>query len=170
MATEATMTEAKQAVTDARKVLQQVQNKTLPGVNASLDKATASLTETLNQVSANVDKVSTTLDGSLKAVTSDLDKVSGTLNQSLSSVAGTAKQAGADFHRSSVEFDETLQDLQVSLTHLNRLLAQNSPTQYQITEMLDEVTAMSRSVRALTETLQRQPEALIRGKKDWEEH
>ncbi|MFZ1570099.1 MAG: MlaD family protein [Thiolinea sp.] len=170
VATETTMTEAKQAVTDARLILQQLQTNTLPGVSSNLETATASLTRALDQVSANVDKVSTTLDGSLKAVTGDLDKVSGTLNQSLTSLTGTAKQAGTDFNRSSVEFDKTVQRLQGSLTHLDRLLAQNSPTQYQLTEMMDEVTAMSRAVRALTETLQRQPEALIRGKKDWEEH
>lgn len=170
VATETTMTEAKQAVTDARLILQQLQTKTLPGVSSNLETVTASLTRALDQVSANVDKVSTTLDGSLKAVTGDLDKVSGTLNQSLTSLTGTAKQAGSDFNRSSVEFDKTVQRLQGSLTHLDRLLAQNSPTQYQLTEMMDEVTAMSRAVRALTETLQRQPEALIRGKKDWEEH
>lgn len=169
VATEATMAEAKKAVMDARAVLEQVKTKTLPGVSTNLDKATASLTVALNQVGANVDKVSTTLDSSLKAVTSDLDQVSGTLNQSLTSMTGTAKQAGTDFKRSSAEFDKTLQRLQTSLTHLDRLLAQNSPTQYQVTEMLDEVTAMSRAVRALTETLQRQPEAFIRGKKDWEE-
>ena len=170
VATETTMTEAKQAVADARLILQQLQTKTLPGVSSNLETATVSLTRALDQVSANVDKVSTTLDGSLKAVTGDLDKVSGTLNQSLTSLTGTAKQAGSDFNRSSVEFDKTVQRLQGSLTHLDRLLAQNSPTQYQLTEMMDEVTAMSRAVRALTETLQRQPEALIRGKKDWEEH
>lgn len=169
VATEATMIEAKKAVADARVVLEQVQTETLPGVNANLDKATASLTTALNQVSANVDKVSSTLNSSLNAVTNDLGQVSGTLNQSLTSMTGTAKQAGADFKRSSVEFDKTLQALQTSLTHLDRLLARNSPTQYQITEMLDEVTAMSRAVRALTETLQRQPEALIRGKQDWQE-
>lgn len=170
LATETTMTEAKKAVTDARAVLEQLQTKTLPGMNANLDTATTSLARTLEQVSTNVDKVSTTLDQSLKTVTVDLDKVSSTLNQSLSSVTNTTKQAGNDFKRSSVQFDQTLQSLQTSLKHLDRLLAQNSPTQYQVTEMLDEVTAMSRAVRALTETLQRQPEALIRGKKDWEEH
>lgn len=169
VATEATMIDAKKAVADARVVLEQVQTETLPGVNANLDKATASLTTALNQVSANVDKVSSTLNSSLNAVTNDLGQVSGTLNQSLTSMTGTAKQAGVDFKRSSAEFDKTLQALQTSLTHLDRLLARNSPTQYQITEMLDEVTAMSRAVRALTETLQRQPEALIRGKQDWQE-
>jgi paraquat-inducible protein B len=168
LATEATMTEAKKAVLDARAVLQQIDTKTLPGVSSDLNKVTSDLSKTLDQVSANVDKVSSSLDSSLKTVTGDLDKVSNTLNQSLVSLTGTAKQAGTDFNRSSNEFDKTLQRLQTSLTHLDRLLAQNSPTQYQLTEMMDEVTAMSRSVRALTETLQRQPEALIRGKKDWE--
>lgn len=169
LTTEATVYEAKKAITEARSVLEQLQNKTLPGVSHNLNTATASLVRTFDQVSVNVDKVSTTLDRSLKTVTSDLEKVSGTLNQSFTNMTSTAQQAGANFKRSSVEFDQTLQRLQNSLTHLDRLLAQNSPTQYQVTEMLDEVTAMSRAVRALTETLQRQPEALIRGKKDWEE-
>lgn len=168
LATEATMLEAKKAVTEARSVLAQLQNKTLPGASHNLDTATASLVGALDQVSTNVDKVATTLDSSLKAVTADLDQLSGTVNQSLTSMTGSAKQASTDFKRSSGEFDKTLSRLQTSLTHLDRLLAQNSPTQYQITEMLDEVTAMSRAVRAFTETLQRQPEALIRGKKDWE--
>lgn len=62
------------------------------------------------------------------------------------------------------EVTKTLQKLQGSLSHLDRLTAQNSPTQYQLQEMLEEVTAASRSVRTLAEMLQRQPNALIRGK------
>lgn len=169
LTTETTMTEAKQALTEARAVLDQLQNKTLPGASQNLDKVSASLVTALAQVSTQIDQLATQLEGSLTAVTTDFDQLSNTLNQSVTSMTQTAKQAGTDFKRSSVEFDQTLQRLQNSLTHLDRLLAQNSPTQYQITEMLDEVTAMSRSVRALTETLQRQPEALIRGKKEWEE-
>jgi paraquat-inducible protein B len=48
--------------------------------------------------------------------------------------------------------------------NIDRLTAQNSPTQFQLQEMLEEVTAASRSVRSLTETLQRQPTSLLRGK------
>lgn len=168
LTTETTMAEAKQALTEARAVLDQLQNKTLPGASQNLDKVSASLVTALAQVSTQIDQLATHLEGSLTAVTADFDQLSSTLNQSFTSMTHTAKQAGTDFKRSSVEFDQTLQRLQNSLTHLDRLLAQNSPTQYQITEMLDEVTAMSRSVRALTETLQRQPEALIRGKQEWE--
>ena len=168
LTTETTMTEAKQALTEVRAVLDQLQNKTLPGASQNLDKVSASLVTALAQVSTQIDQLATHLEGSLTAVTADFDQLSSTLNQSFTSMTHTAKQAGTDFKRSSVEFDQTLQRLQNSLTHLDRLLAQNSPTQYQITEMLDEVTAMSRSVRALTETLQRQPEALIRGKQEWE--
>lgn len=62
------------------------------------------------------------------------------------------------------EMSKTLQKLQGSLAHIDRLTAQNSPTQYQLQEMLEEVTAASRSVRTLAETLQRQPSALIKGK------
>lgn len=167
--TEATMAEAKKAIADIRLVLEQLQNKTLPKASQNLDQVSASLVSTLAEVSTHIDQLTRRLDDSLKTVTADFGQVSGALNTSLTSMTQTAKQAGTDFKRSSIGFDQTLQRLQNSLTHLDRLLAQNSPTQYQITEMLEEVTAMSRSVRALTETLQRQPEALIRGKKAWEE-
>lgn len=63
------------------------------------------------------------------------------------------------------EVSKTMQKLQGSLAQIDRLTAQNSPTQYQLNEMLEEITAASRSVRSLAETLQRQPQSLLRGKK-----
>jgi paraquat-inducible protein B len=62
------------------------------------------------------------------------------------------------------DLGSTLQKIQGSMVQLDHLTAQNSPTQYQLQEMLKEVTAASRSIRTLTETLQRQPTSLIRGK------
>jgi len=57
-----------------------------------------------------------------------------------------------------------MQRIQGSMVQIDRLTAQNSPTQQQLQEMLEEVTAASRALRSLTETLQRQPSSLLRGK------
>ena len=55
--------------------------------------------------------------------------------------------------------------VQATLGHLDRLLSSGSPTQHKLKEMLTEFTAAARSLRALAETLDRQPESLIRGKR-----
>lgn len=123
-----------------------------------------------------------TLDGIRKLVNSGkLDKVADRTN----AVLGEAEQAmraarqalqnvdsqtlptfNRNLDRITQDMSQTLQKIQSSLGHLDRLTAQNSPTQYQLQEMLEEVTAASRSVRSLTETLQRQPTSWLRGKKE----
>lgn len=183
---EGAMVEAKKALADARLVIQDIQKQTLPNLTQNVEKVSGSLTRSLESVTGNVDKVSGSLTRSLdsvtgevgkvsgsltrslESVTGNVDKVSGTVNRSLGSISGSVSSAGQDFSRTSLELDQTMQRLQTTLTHLDRLLAKNSPTQYQLLEMMEEITSMSRSVRTLTETLQRQPEALIRGKTDWD--
>ena len=114
-----------------------------------------------------------TLDGVKKLVNSGkLDKAVDNLNGVLSEAeqaVRAAKKVLETVDKQTLptvtqEMSKTLQKLQGSLSHIDRLTAQNSPTQYQLQEMLEEVTAASRSVRTLAETLQRQPSALIRGK------
>jgi paraquat-inducible protein B len=122
-----------------------------------------------------------TLDGIKKLVNSGkLDKAVDNLNKVLTEAELAVKAAKEaiktvdkktlpgvqhDLDKITVDLAATLQKIQGSMGQIDRLTAQNSPTQYQLQEMLEEVTAASRSVRSLTETLQRQPTSLIRGKK-----
>ncbi len=162
-----TVADARKAILDVRELLQAVEKQTLPALNGSLssvsknvDAVSGTLNRSLTSVTKNVDSVSGTLNRSLTSASTDLNKVTGNVN----TVTGTVGKAGNDFGRTSVELTKTLQRLQGTLTHMDRIMAQNSPTQHQLLEMLEEVTTMSRSVRTLTDTLQKQPEALIRGK------
>ncbi len=115
-----------------------------------------------------------TLDGIKKLVKSGkLDKAVDNLNGTLAEAEQAVKAARKVLETVdrqtlptvTTELTKTLQKLQGSLAHIDRLTAQNSPTQYQLQEMLEEVTSAARSVRTLTETLQRQPTSLLRGKK-----
>lgn len=122
-----------------------------------------------------------TLDGVKKLVNSGkLDKTVENLNSLLAEAEGAVKDAqkaiksfgndtlpgvNRNMDQISADVGKTLQKLQGSLAQIDRLTAQNSPTQYQINEMLEEVTAASRSVRSLAETLQRQPQSFLRGKR-----
>lgn len=137
-----------------------------PTVGSSLDDLPGMATEIMGSLQE-------TLDGIKKLVNSGkLDKTVDNLNNVLTEAeqaVKAAKRVLETVDRETLpsvtqEVTKTLQKLQGSLVHIDRLTAQNSPTQYQLQEMLEEVTAASRSVRSLTETLQRQPSSLIKGK------
>jgi paraquat-inducible protein B len=121
-----------------------------------------------------------TLDGIKKLVNSGkIDKAMDNVNSVLAEAELAIKSAkeilqtvdkktlpnvNRDVDKITQDLGSTLQKIQSSMAQIDHLTAQNSPTQYQLQEMLKEVTAASRSIRTLTETLQRQPTSLIRGK------
>jgi paraquat-inducible protein B len=138
-----------------------------PTVASALDDLPAMATDIMASLQE-------TLDGIKKLVKSGkLDKAVDNLNNVLSEAEQAVKAAKTAINTVDQktlptvtrDLSATLQKIQGSMLQLDRLTAQNSPTQYQLQEMLEEVTAASRSVRSLTETLQRQPSSLLRGKK-----
>jgi paraquat-inducible protein B len=65
------------------------------------------------------------------------------------------------------EARQTLEELQKTLDAANRTLTQNdAPLQIQTRKSLEEMERAARSMRTLSDYLQRHPEALIRGKPD----
>ncbi|MCY1460833.1 hypothetical protein D9M71_784250 [compost metagenome] len=58
----------------------------------------------------------------------------------------------------------TLQELSKILQSANSTLAEDSPQRGQLTQTLDEVGRMSRSLRELSDYLNRHPESLLRGR------
>jgi paraquat-inducible protein B len=137
-----------------------------PTVASAFDDLPAMATDVMSSLQE-------TLDGIKKLVNSGkLDKTVDNLNKVLAETEQAVKAAKVAIQTVDQktlptitrDLNNTLQKIQGSMQQIDRLTAQNSPTQYQLQEMLEEVTAASRSVRSLTETLQRQPSALIRGK------
>lgn len=126
----------------------------------------ASLDETLTGVKKLVNS------GKLDETVDNANNVLVEAEQAIRAATATLKTVDArtlpsvtrDINQITVELGETLQTIQGSMLKVDQLTAQNSPTQYQLQEMLEEVTAASRAVRSLTETLQRQPASLLRGK------
>ena len=57
-----------------------------------------------------------------------------------------------------------LDKLEQTLTLTNRVLQPNSPLQYNVIKLSQELEETARSIRALVETLERNPQALIFGK------
>jgi paraquat-inducible protein B len=96
------------------------------------------------------------------------DKISGDLRQSLQSLdrmlAGVdtlVKRLDAEV---TPEVKATLAEARRTITSAERTLAADSPMQQEMREALREISRAAASLRALTDLLERQPGALIRGK------
>ncbi|MBV9727483.1 MAG: MCE family protein [Gammaproteobacteria bacterium] len=83
-------------------------------------------------------------------------------DQSLASLNGALSHIDRDLMPGA---QGTLNSAQQALGALNALLQEDSPTGEHVREVLGETGRTLRSVRSLSELLQRHPEALVRGRK-----
>jgi paraquat-inducible protein B len=60
----------------------------------------------------------------------------------------------------------TLQKVRSSLVQLDRMFARESPARHKLDALVRELTGAARGFRLLTEELKRQPESLIRGRRE----
>lgn len=166
------MRQADKTVAELESVIRQVGKQTLP----SLSKDLNTIATAVESTSGTANKVMVDVAGSIKSTSGTANKVmvdvagsikstSGTANRVMMDLSGTGKKLGHDVTRVSNDLVKTMRRLQNSLGHFDRLTARNSPTQYQLMEMMEEVTAAARAVRELSERLERQPDALIRGRR-----
>ena len=151
-----------------------------PTISAALDDLPAmaadvmsSLQETLDGVkrivnSGKLDKTIDSANSMLKEVEKAVKEAQKVIKQvdqqTLPGVTKNQERVTGNVDQVSQEFNRSLQQLQGSLEQIDRLTARNSPTQYQLDEMMEEVTNAARSVRTLSETLERKPNSLLRGK------
>ncbi|MBK6908846.1 MAG: MCE family protein [Rhodocyclaceae bacterium] len=64
------------------------------------------------------------------------------------------------------ELGPALRELRSTLANVDKVMASDSPVQQDLQEALREVTRAARSVRVLSDTLDKQPESLLRGKSE----
>ncbi|WP_255211090.1 intermembrane transport protein PqiB [Methylogaea oryzae] len=124
----------------ARKPLQ------LPAVPGSIEELQMSLAKLLKKV----DKV-------------PLEQIGGNVNAAL----GTLNRTVASMDQLLQRLDkETAPEARATLEELRRTLKADSPLQQELRDTLNETARAARALRSLTDTLDTQPEALIRGKED----
>ncbi|WP_159875613.1 intermembrane transport protein PqiB [Aquitalea denitrificans] len=115
------------------------------------------------------------LQGVLQRIARKLDKVpfdsigqelDATIKE-LHATLGTVQQLGNSLDGKVVpQTLQTLQQLQQTLDNANQALQSNSPLQQDVRKAAQEVSETARSFRALSDYLDRHPEALIRGKQE----
>jgi paraquat-inducible protein B len=105
---------------------------------------------------ANLRRVLDTADRVLARSEKTMDRVDGLVGE-----VGTTLSGARDTMKA---VDGTLARLDGTLATVDRNVERTAETQYQTVRSIDELNELLRSVRLLVDTLQRQPEALLRGK------
>lgn len=123
---------------------------TVPGNFEELQVSFANILKSLEKV--QFDQIANDLRGTLKTLDTSLkgiDKL----------VEGLDKNTGP-------ELTNALKDLRSTLSKAEKVLSDDAPLQQDMRETLREVSRAAQSLRALTDMLDRQPEALLRGKQE----
>lgn len=112
----------------------------------------------------SIEELQTSLGKLLKKIDKvPLEQIGGNVNAALATLNTTV--ASMDQLLQRLEH-ETAPEARAALEELRRTLKADSPLQQELRETLGETARAARALRSLTDTLDRQPEALIRGKED----
>jgi paraquat-inducible protein B len=98
------------------------------------------------------------LSKNLNRTSRQLDQLLVSLNQQTPIVAGELRASMVQLQKSLVELDKATNSVQQSFS-------EDAPLVNQLTETLDEVSRSAQAFRTLSETIDQQPEAFLRGKK-----
>ena len=79
-------------------------------------------------------------------------------------VDGQVEPLMANFNQTLDQARTALKQAEVALASVDEVLAEDSPLMWELQRTLTELRKMSRTINALAEDLQRQPDAIIRGK------
>lgn len=121
-----------------------------------LEATIRSLKQTMPKVDeavVNIRDLAGTMNETVKSLSTDLQQTSGDTRVALKQAADALKQT-----------EETMKRAEVAVTNIETISDQDSTVNYQLVKALKEVSAASRSLRALTSYLERNPRALIFGK------
>ena len=120
----------------------------------------ANVEQTLKDAQAvlrNVDSQIDPLAGSIKRTSDDARKLVNNVNQRV-------KPIQADLAKTTKSLRSALETAEGAIEEMDGIVSENSEFRYQLDIFLREITLMARSLRSFADYLERNPDALIRGK------
>jgi paraquat-inducible protein B len=123
------------------------------------------LTDTANSIRSltTSPELKATLE-SLKDATVNLNQMTIAARRLIDSTNATIGPLAADFRQSSQQANKTMEDTRVTLIKLQQTLDPNSPLVAHVNQSMESLDQTLRSLGELTDYLQRNPAALVRGR------
>jgi len=141
-----------ETVKDIRGLVQNADAK-VAGLTSNLDGAVTDVRGFVKNADAKVAGLTSNLDGTVTDVRGLVKNVDGKIGPLTASIGETLKS-----------IDATLIVAQKAMENIEGTAGENSTTVYQMNKTFEEIQALARSIRVLSDYLERHPESLIRGK------
>lgn len=141
-------------------------------VNISKIASSGAIEQTLDSVKIAADSVALTsnnLNQEVTALSKNLNRTSNELNQLLVTLNQQAPLLAGNINTSLLELQKSLNQFSKAAEGINQSFSEDAPLVNQLTTTLEDVSRSAKAFRSLSETLEQQPEALLRGKKSFTE-
>jgi paraquat-inducible protein B len=148
------------------KALIQSLTETVSGVN-QLVNSTA-LKSTLQAIDRTMPKIDAAVVG-IQKLTTTLDGSVTNLSASLQGTSDAARQAMQQAEMAIKQTNAALKEAEAAMTNMRGAIDPDSPTFYELNRSLREVSAAARSLRLMSNYIERNPRALIFGKPESQE-
>jgi len=119
--------------------------------------------ETMELIST-LNKTMKTIDGLARNIDNNLQPLADNTNDTLRSINSLAQNINSNVQPLTDNTKIALLDAQKALRKLEALLNEDSTHLYNLNIALEEIVGAARSIRIFAETIERQPETLLRGK------
>jgi paraquat-inducible protein B len=131
---------------------------TLASINQIVSSPEAmELISTLNKTMKTIDRLARNIDNNLQPLADNT-------NDTLRSINSLAQNINSNVQPLTDNTKTALLDAQKALRKLEALLNEDSTQLYNLNIALEEIVSAARSIRIFAETIERQPETLLRGK------
>jgi paraquat-inducible protein B len=142
----------KQATKEARDLLRRI--------NEKVDPLFAQVDQTLKDSQALIGNVNRQVDPLATSLTQAADDARNLVNN----VNSRVEPIHDDWTETARELRATLNAAESALESIDGMMDENSEFRFQFEQFLNEITLMARSLRAFADYLERNPDALLRGK------
>lgn len=168
--------------TEFEEISKNLQDLNIKGVINNLEKLSANIAKlvesgtvekTLRSVKTAADAIDQTAISfrtDINAISQELTKTSSELNTLLITLNTQAPAISLNLNNTLTQLQQSLAQFNDTAQTLDTTFAEDSPLVYQLNRTLKDVSRSANALRDLSDTLEEQPESLLRGKQTLEEN
>lgn len=168
--------------TEFEEISKNLQDLNIKGVINNLEKLSANIAKlvesgtvekTLGSVKTaadSIDQTATSFRTDINAISQELTKTSSELNTLLITLNTQAPAISLNLNNTLTQLQQSLAQFNDTAQTLDTTFAEDSPLVYQLNRTLKDVSRSANALRDLSDTLEEQPESLLRGKQTLEEN
>lgn len=118
-----------------------------------------------NRVAESIERTSNTVDREIGSLGADIKVTLNSLNHLMTELNNQAPRLTHSLDQSLSALQGSLESFDQATNNLNQMLSDDAPLVYQLNRTLSDISRSAQAFQSLSETLDQQPESLLRGRK-----